>query len=217
MKDRQVAEFVDALASSRRPPRLHADPEDGAMLRTAIDLRAARPGDAIPDPQFVANLRNQLAEQGARSITRVPSKTRFTRARASIAAAAASLALIGGSVVATQAFNHPVSTARAPTNASHAGVLTATFRPVHGPVTGRIVALRGHPSWVFMAVDGVKDSDRIICKLQLRDGSTAAVGEFRAAHGVAEWTRIVHMDLGRLRGAELINSSGSTIAVAKFA
>ena len=58
----RLSAFIDALVDGRRPGKLRADPEDVAVLRTAIALRAARPGDAIPDEQFVSDLYASLAE-----------------------------------------------------------------------------------------------------------------------------------------------------------
>ena len=48
MTTRRLSAFLDALAAGRRPRSFQADPEDVEMLRVAIALRAARPGDAIP-------------------------------------------------------------------------------------------------------------------------------------------------------------------------
>ena len=62
MTTRRLSAFLDALAAGRRPRSFQADPEDVEMLRVAIALRAARPGDAIPDENFVAELHQQLAD-----------------------------------------------------------------------------------------------------------------------------------------------------------
>jgi cytochrome b6-f complex iron-sulfur subunit len=60
MTNRRLSSFLDALAEGRRPHGYRAEPEDAEVLRTAIALRAARPGDATPDPEFVSTLRAQL-------------------------------------------------------------------------------------------------------------------------------------------------------------
>ena len=62
MSTRRLSAFIDALAAGRRPRPFQADPEDVEMLRVAIALRAARPGDAMPDETFVAELHEQLAD-----------------------------------------------------------------------------------------------------------------------------------------------------------
>jgi len=62
MTTRRLSAFIDALAAGRRPRPFHADPEDVDMLRVAIALRAARPGDSVPDENFVAELHEQLAD-----------------------------------------------------------------------------------------------------------------------------------------------------------
>ena len=62
MTTRRLTTFLDALVAGRRPRPFQADPDDVEMLRVAIALRAARPGDAMPDETFVAELHEQLAE-----------------------------------------------------------------------------------------------------------------------------------------------------------
>ena len=62
MTTRRLSAFLDALAAGRRPRPFQADPEDVEMLRVAIALRAARPGDSVPDENFVAELHQQLAD-----------------------------------------------------------------------------------------------------------------------------------------------------------
>ena len=56
MSNRRLFAFVDALATGRRPKRYSARAEDADVLRTAIALRAARPGEAAPTDQFVEGL-----------------------------------------------------------------------------------------------------------------------------------------------------------------
>ena len=63
MNVRRLSAYIDALVAGHRPPRFRADPEDLEVLRTAIALRAARPGDAIPDDAFVSALYDELVDQ----------------------------------------------------------------------------------------------------------------------------------------------------------
>ena len=105
MSDRRLSSFIDALVSGRRPEAFKADPEDVEVLRTAIELRAARPGDAIPDEQFVSDLYQSLAEQADASPAANVHPLRMRRARTALVAAAASVALVGGTFAATESFN----------------------------------------------------------------------------------------------------------------
>ena len=49
MNPRRVASFVDAVLSDRRPAPFKADPVDAGVLRVAIAMRAAQPGEAAPE------------------------------------------------------------------------------------------------------------------------------------------------------------------------
>jgi nitrite reductase/ring-hydroxylating ferredoxin subunit len=77
---RGVRRYVDDLLSGQRPRGFRADEEDAAELRTAIALRAARPGDdEEPRPEFVAALHRRLAEDLADEEPRQPAVPRVGR------------------------------------------------------------------------------------------------------------------------------------------
>jgi cytochrome b6-f complex iron-sulfur subunit len=59
---RSARTFINDLLAGRRPRSFRARPKDVEALRTAIALRAAR-GDDAPGEDFVAGLRQRLAEQ----------------------------------------------------------------------------------------------------------------------------------------------------------
>jgi hypothetical protein len=212
---RRLSAYIDALVAGRRPPRFQADPEDLEVLRTAIAFRAARPGDATPDEAFVSALYDELAEQ-ARP-TPIVELQRARHGRTILAAVAASLVLVGGTIAVTEATNHsPGTTATA--LAPHLGnVRTGTFLTADDQVMGQIVAYSGHPSWVYMNIDGSSYSGPITCKLQVEDGSTVAVGVFDLHRGQGDFTRTIKVGIGALRGAKLVNANGSTVALATFA
>ena len=102
MTTRRLSAFLDALAAGRRPRPFHADPDDVEMLRVAIALRAARPGDAMPDETFVAELHEQLAEDLSPSEQTNVHPLKMRRARAALVAVAAGLALVGGTAAVTE-------------------------------------------------------------------------------------------------------------------
>ncbi|MCU1493475.1 MAG: hypothetical protein JWO62_1239 [Acidimicrobiaceae bacterium] len=215
MSNRRLSTYIDAIVAGRRPPRYRADPEDVEVLQTAIALRAARPGDGEPDDEFVSDLFNELVTQG-RSAP-IVELAHPRRRRALLAAVAASVVIVGGTVLATDAINHspaPPATALAP---SQSAVRTGTFETADNQVMGQIVAYSGHPSWVYMNVNGSNFSGRIVCKLQIQDGSAVAVGVFDLHHGKGEFSRNITVDISHLRGAKLVTSTGSTVAMATFA
>jgi cytochrome b6-f complex iron-sulfur subunit len=61
MTGRALRRYVEDLLHGRRPRGFAAAEDDVATLRTAITLRAARPGDDAPRTEFVDALQHQLA------------------------------------------------------------------------------------------------------------------------------------------------------------
>ncbi len=219
MTRRRLSAFIDAIAGGRRPKRLRAESDDVEMVRTAIALRAARPGEAAPTEAFVEDLFQRLSEQANPPTASEPRPVPARRARLALVAVAAAAALVTGTVVATENLNTsgtaPSATAPAPSGSM---LRTGTFQTTDGQVMGQIVAYRGHPSWVFMHVDVPNYDGRIECMLQVDDGTTVAFGTFTIHHGVGQFSRTIgRVDVSRLRGAKLVDSTGSAVAAATFA
>jgi len=216
MTDRKLSAFVDALVAGRRPGSFKAEPADAEVIRTAIALRAARPGDAIPDEAFVSDLHQKLSDQASSTPASNVRPLKVRRARAALVGIAASVALVGGTVVATDSFNHAavttaVAVPRGPV------IRTASFETASGSVLGQIVVYGGHPSWVYMKVGVPESSGTIKCKLQLNTGSVVAAGTIELHRGSGEMTKTIGVDVSRLRGAQLFNSSGAVVGSATFA
>jgi hypothetical protein len=217
VNSRRLSAFIDALAGGRRPEDFRADPEDAAMIRTAIALRAARPGDANPDEQFMSRLYEELADQANSQVVPIARRAQMHQWRNALAAAAAAIVLVGGTAVATEAFNQ-TTVVRAAVQAPHGQDLrTGTFLTADNQVIGQIVAYRGHPSWVYMNIGGSNYSGPITCMLHVQDGSTVAVGDFDLHRGTGEFSRTIRVDIAQLRGAKLVTPTGSVVASATFA
>jgi hypothetical protein len=213
---RRLSDFIDALAEGRRPSRFRAEPEDVDVLRTAITLRSARPGDAVPDEQFVSDLFESLSAPAASEVVPITRATKARRRRVAVAAVAAGLVLVGGTAAVTESLQTAALPAAVP--APHGAALrTGTFETADGRVMGQIVAYRGNPSWVFMNVDGSSYTGPIVCQLQVANGTTVAVGDFQLQGGTGQFSRNIQVDIGRLRGAKLVNASGTIVASATFA
>jgi hypothetical protein len=217
MTRRRLSALIDAIAAERRPKRFRAEPDDAEMVRTAITLRGARPGEAGPSEGFVEGLFQQLSEQAkpqtASELRPVPAR----RARVALVAAAAAAVLVAGTVVATETL--PSGTAPSATvQVPHGTALrTGTFQTTDGQVLGQIVAYRGDPSWVFMNVNVPNYDGRIECMLHVDDGTTVAFGTFTIHNGVGQFSKAIGaVDVSRLRGAELVDSEGSAVAAATF-
>jgi hypothetical protein len=216
MTSRRLSAFIDALAAGRRPKHFRATPEDAEIVRTAITLRTAHPGEANPSEEFVADLYEKLVDQAKPRVAPDARQITVRRGRLALAAVAAAVAVAGGTVIVTDAFNHSAaapSVAQAP---SGDAVRTASFETGDGQVLGQIVAYSGHPSWVFMNVDEPNYDGPIECKLQMDDGSIVAVGMFQLHAGLGQFSRTVPVAIAGLRGAKLVSSTGATVASATF-
>jgi hypothetical protein len=212
MSNRRLLAFIDALAAGRRPPRFRADPADAPLVRTALELRAARPGEAQPSEQFVAELHKKLAAQAAE-----PRPVRPRRGALMLAAAAAGGVLVAGTFAVTDALDDSSSTPTAIQAPSGSAVRTGTFVGPRNQVLGQVVAFRGSPSWVFMKVAVPHYDGRLTCQLQAADGSLVAYGTFRVHNGVGQFSKTISSQVGALRGARLVDSNGSPVASATFA
>ena len=65
MTGRGARRFIEDLLSGRRPRAFPAEEGDVEDLRTAITLRAARPGSGAPREEFVTDLHRRLAAEHA--------------------------------------------------------------------------------------------------------------------------------------------------------
>jgi hypothetical protein len=216
MNNRRLDTFLDALAAGRRPRTFAADPEDAEMLRVAIALRAARPGDAVPEETFVAALHEQLAEDFSATEPSNVRPIKPHRGRAAIIAVAAGLALVGGTVALTETSNQPSAQQSATAVPQGQALRTATFEAPSGQVAGQIVVYAGHPSWVFMNVDVDHSDGPVKCELHLANGDVVAAGTVQLHNGSGVLAKTIPMHAGAVRGATLYDASGVVVASAIF-
>jgi hypothetical protein len=218
MTARKLSAFIDAIATGRRPKRFRASAEDVDMLQTAIELRAARPGDAAPTAAFTEGLFGRLSDQINDQDTQTVRPAPTHRTRTALLAAAAAAVLVTGTAAATETLSHhPVTRENAQVPQGTA-LRTGTFQTTDGQVLGQIVAYRGNPSWVFMNVAVPNYDGPIKCMLQVEDGSTVAFGTFTVHDGTGQFSKTIgSVNVSQLRGATLVNSNGSPVAAATFA
>jgi hypothetical protein len=216
MTTRRLSDFLDALAAGRRSRPFHADPEDVEMLRVAIALRAARPGDAMPDENFVAELHQQLAEDLSPSEQTNIRPLKMHRGRVAVVSIAAGLALVGGTFAVTETTNKPTVQQSATAVPLGQALRTASFQSPAGQVVGQIVLYHGHPSWVYMNVDLPHSNGAVKCELHLANGEVVAAGTVQLHDGSGEFSQSIHMDAGEARGATLYDPSGAVVASAIF-
>jgi hypothetical protein len=216
MTTRRLSAFIDALAAGRRPRPFRADPEVAEMLRVAIALRAARPGDSVPDENFVAELHEQLADNVSPAVQTNIHPLRMHRGRAAIVAAAAGLALVGGTAAVTEVANTATVQQSATAVPQGQALRTASFQSATGHVVGQIVLYHGHPSWVYMNVDLPHSNGPVKCELHLANGEVVAAGTVQLHDGSGQFSQSIHMDAGNARGATLYSPSGAVVASAIF-
>jgi hypothetical protein len=217
MTKRRLDSYIDALAEGARPDSFDAQPEDVRVVKTAITLRSDRPGDAVPDEEFVNRLYEELAEQAEPRVVPIGRPAKVGRRRTFVAAVAAGLVLVGGTAAVTEAVGQS-SMSPAAVPAPHGSSLrTGTFENTDGEVMGQIVVSRGSPSWVYLNVGGANYTGTIVCKLQVADGATVATGAFMLHGGKGVLAKAIQVDVGRLRGAKLVTPAGAVVASATFA
>jgi hypothetical protein len=217
MTKHRLAAYLDALADGKRPDSFDVDPEDVDVLRTAISIRAARPGDAVPDDGFVDRLYEELAEEANPQVVSINRRGGVRRRRTVLAALAASLVLVGGTAAVTESLSQGVVSPAAVPAPHGSSLRTGTFETADGQVMGQIVASQGNPSWVYLNVAGTNYNGSVVCKLQVKDGSTVATGVFGLHGGKGVLSKSVRVNVGQLRGAKLVTPSGTVVASATFA
>jgi cytochrome b6-f complex iron-sulfur subunit len=93
MNARRLRRYVDDLLRGRRPKPFAPDDFEAAQIRTAIELRAARPGDEdAPHQEFLADLHRRLAEQMSGAPAEPEPKQSTTRRQVIVGTSAAAVA-----------------------------------------------------------------------------------------------------------------------------
>ncbi len=177
MSRRRVAAFVDAVVADRRPRHFRAGSSDTEILRAAIALRTARPGEGAPEESFVAALHRELAQLIAGPQERRRRAPLPARARLYLGAAAVAT-LMGGTAATTSAVDHILVAAKSRPPSASAFLRVGTFESDTGHKVGQIVAYRGSPSWVFMSIHDRSVSGTLTCEVKASDGRTVATGSF---------------------------------------
>jgi len=97
MNARGLRRYVDDLLRGRRPKPFQPDDFEAAQIRTAIELRAARPGaeaaDA-PSQEFLDDLHSRLADQMSGAPTESVPKQSSTRRQVIVGTSAAAAAAV---------------------------------------------------------------------------------------------------------------------------
>jgi hypothetical protein len=217
MNTRHLGSFIDDLVVGRRPRSFQADAEDAEIVRAAIALRAARPGDLAPEESFITSLHNELSELSEQTHTTIDSTTRRRRGRTALFGVAAALAVLGGAIAVTDASTQGSNQQASVHVPQEQALRTATFESTTGRVMGQIVVYHGHPSWVFMNVEAPYASGLMRCELHLANGVVVAAATVHLHQGKGEIAKTIQIDAGQLRQATLTAPTGEVLATASFA
>jgi hypothetical protein len=215
MTRRGAKAFVDALIAGRRPPGFRANPEELELLRTAIELSAARPGEDTPDTRFVTELFDELAASRDGPAAGAKVIPLHRRGRAAVVSLAAAAALVAGTAAITDSVAGGSATRAAVGLPGHQ-VLTGSFRSADDRDLGQITVYGGNPSWVFMNVRGSGYDGTVTCLLMASTGTVTAQGMFTIKDGAGYWSRPLPDGVQHLSGAKLVTANGAVLAVTTF-
>jgi Rieske Fe-S protein len=159
-----LRKYIDDLLRGRRPKAFAPDDFEAAQIRTAIELRAARPGGDVPDQEFLNDLHARLAEQMTGTPPEAVPKQNTTRRQVIVgtsAAAAAAVAAVSVDrlVIGGQAAEAPAASGQLTPNkggwqrvAASSEVLDGIMHPFDlGSISGFVRRVGGTPQ----AVSGV--------------------------------------------------------------
>ncbi|BBX65395.1 hypothetical protein MSAS_45690 [Mycobacterium saskatchewanense] len=108
MNARGLRRYVDDLLRGRRPRAFEPDEFEAAQIRTAIELRTARPGpDAEPREEFLTDLHRRLAEQMNGAATEPPHMASSTRRQVIVGTSAAAAAAVAAVSIDRALIGHP--------------------------------------------------------------------------------------------------------------
>jgi nitrite reductase/ring-hydroxylating ferredoxin subunit len=122
MNARGLRRYIDDLLRGRRPKAFQPDDFEAAQIRTAIDLRAARPEGDAPRQEFLTDLHRRLAEQMTVTPARPTPKQSTTRRQVIVGTSAAAAAAVAAVSVDRAVMGDHGS--EAPTTPSASGQLT---------------------------------------------------------------------------------------------
>ncbi|MGO9507297.1 MAG: Rieske (2Fe-2S) protein [Mycobacterium sp.] len=109
MNARGLRRYVEDLLRGRRPKPFQPDDFEAAQIRTAIELRAARPGGDAPRPEFLADLHGRLAQQMAGAPPPPVPIQNTTRRQVIVGTSAAAAAAVGAVAVDRLVIGNPVT------------------------------------------------------------------------------------------------------------
>jgi Rieske Fe-S protein len=94
MNARGLRRYIDDLLRGRRPKAFAPDDFEAAQIRTAIELRAARPGSDAPRQEFLNGLHARLAEQMTGTPPEAVPRLNTTRRQVIVGTSAAAAAAV---------------------------------------------------------------------------------------------------------------------------
>ncbi|HEX6394986.1 MAG TPA: hypothetical protein VFZ97_16255 [Acidimicrobiales bacterium] len=211
MTSRDQRKYIDSLLEGRQPSGFRADADEARIIRTVITLRGAREDSAEPREEFMSGLFDELAAGRQHPDASVVPIRRPRRAAILSAAAAV---LVAGTFGVSEAVDQSRS---APAAVSvNGGVHSSALLDASRRVVGQINLYGGSPSWVFMNLHEPGSDGTAVCQLRGANGGIELTGSFQVTGGEGQWARTINDNLSRIRSAQIVTSTGTTLATATF-
>jgi nitrite reductase/ring-hydroxylating ferredoxin subunit len=113
----RVGRFVDDLLRNRRPRRFEASDEEAEAIRGALEVRSAKVGTDLPDPEFVRKLERKVLAEAGEGAPTIAHLTRRALLRTAGTAAAAMVVGAGIEYKLTSTQTGPISEELVPNGA----------------------------------------------------------------------------------------------------
>jgi hypothetical protein len=213
----QTGDALLLLAPEADPP-MGFESRVAARVHEHAERDEPRPAGRMPAEEEEDVAVQQLPSAGPTPIRPKPPSRRagaLPRRWTALVAAAAAVALVGGTAAAVTVIDHTVSSApqeAADQTTLHSGQFTAA----DGSLVGHVYTYSGNPSWVFMNVDASGANGTYSCELGLANGTTVPLGHFGVQDGIGEWAHTVVVNVDQIKSAKLVTPSGVTLATARI-
>ncbi len=197
-------ERADALRHIERCPSCR--PVVESMAEAADSLLALAPEIEPPsgfESRVLARLRPLPLKRARRRRWVAP-----VLAAAAVAAALIAAVALGG--------GHPGFVVRHPAAIPALGGrdLTATGLRHNGRQVGQAFVYAGHPSWVFMTVEGDGPPHQVTCQVETANGRTHVLGSFTVADGYRSWGATIDLNPDKFREIQLVDKDAHVVASA---
>ena len=174
------------------------------QLSIVADTMMELSGESEPPVGFELRLAQRLQSGVQRRPTR---RARHVSVLLAAAAVAVALGIGIGALTSSGGRNTP--------NQAMTDITSANLSS-GGHVLGEFLVSAGKPAWMYMTVDSGTWSGVVTCQVILAGGKIETVGQFTLSGGYGAWGAPLTTSAGQVRGARLVDASGTVIASARI-